>query len=152
MRYPKPIECGHDNGPKFTGHEFQELLDSYGIKSKPTTVKNPTAQSLVERIHLTLGDYLRTAVFSEDVWKDDVDMLIQSCAWAIRATALSNAPYTPGQLAFRHDMIFCQKCLVDWTRLKQRRQRQAIENNKKENKNRREHNYKVGDLVLIIEK
>ena len=49
-------------------------------------------------------------------------------------------------------MIFRQKCLVDRARLKQRRQRQAIENNKKENKNRREHNYKVGDLVLIIEK
>jgi hypothetical protein len=30
------------------GEEFQELLISYGIESKPTTVKNPTAQSLVE--------------------------------------------------------------------------------------------------------
>jgi hypothetical protein len=40
------------------GEEFQELLISYDIKSKPTTVKNPTAQSLVERLHLTLGDQL----------------------------------------------------------------------------------------------
>ena len=37
-RYPRPKECGHDNGKEFLGIEFQELLESYGIKSKPTTV------------------------------------------------------------------------------------------------------------------
>ena len=36
--YPKPNECGHNNGNKFTVIKFQELLD-YGIKSKPTRVK-----------------------------------------------------------------------------------------------------------------
>ena len=49
-RYPRPLECGHDNGKEFLGIEFQELLTSYGIKSKPTTVKNPRANAIVERI------------------------------------------------------------------------------------------------------
>ena len=55
-QYPRPAECGHDNGNAFMGEEFQELLIIYGIERKPTTVKNPTAQSLVERLHLTMGD------------------------------------------------------------------------------------------------
>ena len=40
-RYPRPLYCIHDNGGKFIGSGFQELLNSYGVKSKPTTVKNP---------------------------------------------------------------------------------------------------------------
>jgi transposase InsO family protein len=50
-RYPRPIDCLHDNGTEFVSAEFQELLQSYGIKSKLTTVKThkPTV-SLSERI------------------------------------------------------------------------------------------------------
>ena len=65
-RYSRPKECVHDNGPEYMGHEFQELLSSFGIKSRPTTVKNPTTQAVVERLHLTLADQLRTRVFDED--------------------------------------------------------------------------------------
>ena len=41
--YPRPMECEHDNGNKFTGEKFQKLLVSYDIKSKPTIVKNSHA-------------------------------------------------------------------------------------------------------------
>ena len=47
-RYPRTQECGHDNGNEFLGIGFQELLISYGIISKPTTVKNPTANAIVQ--------------------------------------------------------------------------------------------------------
>ena len=151
-RYPRPTEVGHDNGNEFMGEEFQELLISYDIKSKPTTIKNPTAQSLIERLHLTLGDQLRTSIYSIDHWHEDVDHLLQACAWAIRTTTPSNGPYNPSQLAFGMDMIFRQKIKVDWQLLKEQRRIQAIANNKKENKHRIHHDYKVGDFVLIIDK
>ena len=151
-RYPRPTECGHDNGPEFMGEEFQEMLASYDIKSKPTTVKNPTAQSLVERLHLTLGDSLRSSIYNVDDWSKDVNQLIQACAWAIRTATPSNIPYSPGQLVFGNDMVFRQKTLVDWQQLKQLRRQQAIANNKKENKSRIPHVYSVGDMVLIVEK
>ncbi len=48
-RYPRPIAVIHDNGKEFVGFEFQELLQSYGIDSTPTTVKNPQANAIVER-------------------------------------------------------------------------------------------------------
>ena len=49
-------------------------------------------------------------------------------------------------------MIFRQKIIVDWEELKQLRKEQHIANNIKENRHRREHQYKTGDLVLIIMK
>ena len=150
-RYPRPSEVGHDNGNEFMGEEFQTLLVSYDIKSKPTTVKNPIAQSLVERLHLSIGDYLRTSIYAED-WQEDVNSLIQAVAWAIRTTTPGNAPYCPAQMAFGQDMLLRRKVIIDWQLLKEQRQKQAIANNIKENKNRRPHLYKIGDWVLIVEK
>ncbi|KAL7480366.1 hypothetical protein ACHAW6_006060 [Cyclotella cf. meneghiniana] len=45
------------------GEEFQELLLSYDITPKPTTIKNPTAQVLVEQLHLTLGNHLCMSIY-----------------------------------------------------------------------------------------
>ncbi len=56
---PHPQIIVHDNGTEFAGAEFQEMLSSYNIEAKQTTVKNPTANSLVKRIHSTLEDQLR---------------------------------------------------------------------------------------------
>jgi transposase InsO family protein len=71
--YPRPHKVVHDNGPEFMGCKFQEMLESYGITSKPTTVKNPMANAVVERIHGTLlGEQLRSTVF-ESNWSNDVE-------------------------------------------------------------------------------
>ena len=48
----------HDNGNEFLGREFQELLQSYGIVSRATTVKNPQANSIVERLHMVITNNL----------------------------------------------------------------------------------------------
>jgi hypothetical protein len=56
--YPRPKQVIHNNRVKFMGIEFQEMLESYGIKSKPTTAKNPTANAIVKRNHGTLGEQL----------------------------------------------------------------------------------------------
>jgi hypothetical protein len=39
--YPRPPICLHDKGTKFTGIEFQELLQSYGINTVIMTTDNP---------------------------------------------------------------------------------------------------------------
>ncbi len=131
------------------GCEFQELLESYGIKSKPTTIKNPTANGIVKCIHGTLGKQLRATVFSDD-WSDDVDTLIQACAFALREASPARGTYSPAQLAFGYDMIFRQKVLIDWEHIKALRLRLARENNIKENKKRLVRGYKVGDKVFLI--
>jgi len=53
-RYPRPQICRFDNSREFISVEFQELLESYGIKPSPITVKIPKG-NFVERVHQTLA-------------------------------------------------------------------------------------------------
>ena len=129
------------------GSEFQEMCHSYNIESKPTTVKNPQAQGVVKRMHLVVGDALRTTVFQED-FEGDLDTMVQACAWSLRTTVPSSSPYSPAHLAFGCDMIFRHRVKIDWEMLKQKRSQQALANNTKENKKRVEHEYQVGDFAI----
>ena len=47
-RYPRPLKCIHDNGGEFIGWNFQEMLTRAGIRSKPTSVKNPQSNAVCE--------------------------------------------------------------------------------------------------------
>jgi len=47
-------------------------------------------------------------------------------------------------------MIFRQRVKIDWEMLKQKRSQQAVANNTKENKKRVEHEYKVGDMAILL--
>ena len=58
-RYPKPNKCIHDNGGEFIGALFLGLLRYALIQSKPTTLKNPQANAIYERLHLAMGNILR---------------------------------------------------------------------------------------------
>lgn len=109
-RYPRPTNAIHDNGGEFTGIEFLEPLQSYGINSKPTTVKNPQANSIVERSHLVISNQLRTfdlqhESLSTTNFKQMENDLLQATAWAIRSTIHSTLQRTPGQLIFQRDMV-----------------------------------------------
>ncbi len=59
-RYPRCWYTIHDNGSEFKLH-FQSLCDTYGIKRKPTSVKYPQANAILEHIHAVLGNMLRTS-------------------------------------------------------------------------------------------
>ena len=59
-QYPWPAQVIHDNGGEFIGHKFhQDIMRTLGITAKPTTVKNPQANAIVERLHKTMADVLR---------------------------------------------------------------------------------------------
>jgi hypothetical protein len=53
-RYPRCCHLIYDNGSEFKLH-FEYLCESYGIKRKPTTVKNPQANGILEPVHQVLG-------------------------------------------------------------------------------------------------
>ena len=72
-RYSRPFQVVHVNGNEFIGKEFLEILSSYAIESKPTSVKNPQANALIEMTHLSMGDKLRTIVFEGEYWYSDLD-------------------------------------------------------------------------------
>jgi len=49
-RFPRCRYLIYDNGSELKLH-FETLCDSYGIKCKPTTIKNPQANAICERVH-----------------------------------------------------------------------------------------------------
>ena len=145
--------CRHDNGGEFDGQEFQELLQSYGIRSKPTTVKNPQGNGMHERAHLLIAEMLRTQtieVESTTNMQNEIRRTLQSVAFAIRTATSSVTNFAPSHCIFGRDMIMHEKELVKWHELWERRKAQSIKENLRENKGRSNHEYKSGDKVLII--
>ena len=95
-------------------------------------------------------DMLRTQEFSRHDWLEVIDHLSQSVAWAIRATVITVTRFSPGQLAFGHDMIMQTKVIVDWEHLKNKRRKSSRIANERENKIRIAKVYKKGDKVSIV--
>ena len=152
-RYPRPSYCLHDNGNEFLGNEFQELLRSYGIESKPTTVKNPQANAVLERTHQTIADMLRSYNLTDrglrEVTDDEIDGILNNICFALRSTFHTGVGATPAQLIFGRDMLFPTKFVANWKQIREKKQARMTNDNRRENKKRYNHNYQVGDLVLI---
>eukprot|EP00957_Ditylum_brightwellii_P152828 11632907-Ditylum_brightwellii.AAC.1 len=53
--------------------EFSKMIiKDYGVKKKPITVRNPQANSIIERIHQTIGNMIRSfEVYSTDIDEKD---------------------------------------------------------------------------------
>lgn len=149
-RYPRPKACIHDNGREFLGKEFEEMLLSAGIKPKPTTVRNPQANGVIERVHQVLGNMLRTFGMTQKSSKNiDWNQVLQPCAWAVRSTYHTTMEATPGQLVFGRDMIYDIKFKANWEYIRKRKQNIIDTSNKRENAGRIEHRYKPGHLVQL---
>jgi transposase InsO family protein len=88
-RYPWPTQVTYDRGSKFIGHDFRDMLvNDYGIKRKPITVRNPQANAIVERVHQVIGNIIHTFELQdnyldeEDPWKG----ILSATAFAVSAT------------------------------------------------------------------
>ena len=77
-------------------------------------MKNPQANSIIEQVHLTIGDRCRMEEFQFNDWKEKIRSIFKSIAWAVRSTVYSVMKYTPGQLAFGVDMMMRTKIIADW--------------------------------------
>jgi len=58
-RYPRCHYLIYDNGSEFNLH-FETLCGSC-VRRKPTTIKNPTANAICERVHQILETLMRTS-------------------------------------------------------------------------------------------
>lgn len=149
-RYPRPQNIGFDNGSEFK-RQFAETCKNFDIKPKPSTSHNPQANGIVERVHLVLGDMLRTFELEKqnldenDPWRP----FLSAAAWAIRSTYHTTLQATPGQLVFQRDMLLPIKFKANWARINERKQNEINKNNARENNRRIPHDYKVGEKVLV---
>ena len=100
-RYPRCRYLIYDNGSEFK-LLFETLCDSYGIKRKPTTIKNPQANVICERVHQVLGTMMRTSELdmADSVHPADIDTFIANAAWAICSTYHTVLKASPGAAIF----------------------------------------------------
>jgi len=150
-RYPWPTQITYDRHGSFVGTEFQDMLDDYGIKRKPITVRNPQANAICERVHQVIGNIIRTFELQtnyldeDDPWKG----ILSATAFAIRCTYHTTLHSTPGQLIFGRDMIFNIKHTANWEVIREHKQKLIQMNNRRENAKRIPHEYSAGDKVML---
>jgi hypothetical protein len=96
-KYPWCCHLIYNSRSEFKLH-FEYLYKSYGTKGKPTTVRNPQANAILECVHQVLGQMLRTAEIdtAKSVTPDDND----NAAWAICSTYHTELKASPGAAIF----------------------------------------------------
>jgi hypothetical protein len=152
-RYPQCRHLIYDNRIEFKLH-FEYLCESYDIKRKSTTVKNPRANGILERVHQVLRQMLCTDELgmADSVTPNDIDVFLDNTAWAICSTYYTVLKVSPGAAIFGQDMLFDIPFVADWHKIGEQRQSLTDRGDQQENANQIDYNYKVGDKVLVINK
>ena len=154
-RYPRPMRCIHDQGPEFKGESFRTVLTDNGVDDVSTTIKNPRANAICERVHQTIGNVLRTMTYAhppQDMLaaSDMMDACLATAMHATRAVAsraLDNI--SPGALVFQRDMFLDVPLVADIMAITNKRQVVVNETLRRANQSRRNYDYKVNDQVLV---
>jgi hypothetical protein len=96
-----------DNGNEFKLH-FKALCESFGIKHKPTSVKNPQANAILERVHQVITVMIHTSELdmTNTVETKDIDAFLTDAAWAVGSTYHTVLKASPGAAIFDWDMLF----------------------------------------------
>jgi hypothetical protein len=150
--YPRPLICLHDKGTEFTGIEFQELLQSYGIKAVIATTANPQTNAILKCTHQVIANQLRSLRLMSIELTSLADIqheLLAPVQWAMNSTYHTTLQATSAQLAFHRDMIMPTSYMAHWQSIRQRHQAITDCNNLCKNACQVPHTYSVGDLVLI---
>jgi hypothetical protein len=154
-RYPRPMRCIYDQGSEFIGHEFQAMLDQYHIAHSPTTVKNPQANAICERLHQTVTNALRPLIHAHPPQNVNdaafiIDTALSTAAYSARAAIHSTLKISPGSLIFGRDMFLDIPIIADLQLLHQQRQALIDQNLMRSNRKRISHDYQPNEEVLIL--
>ena len=154
-RYPMPVKCIYDQGSEFLGPGFQRVLNRHNIQKSPTGVKNPQANSIVERLHQSIANSLRILSYahpprSQAEVDDIINTSLQTASYAAKAAIHSTMKLSPGAMAFSRDMLLNIPILADFRLLQQRKEAVIRYNLLKENKKRISYDYAQGEQVLKL--
>lgn len=149
-QYPWPKKVTYDQGSEFLAEFGTMIQKDYGIDKHPASTRNPQANAIIERVHQTMGNIVRTFNVEQlDLPKEDPwGGILAAAMFAIRATYHTTLQATPSQLVFGRDAILNTKFEANWLVIKQHKQEIINKNNIAENAKRIEHIYKIGDYIL----
>jgi hypothetical protein len=143
----------YNNGGEFKLH-FRALCKTYGIKRKSTSIKNPQANAILERIHAVFTNMLCTAKLDmvKLVNASDINIFLADAPWAICSIHHTVLKASPGAAIFGQDMLFDIPFIANWKIIGEHRQRLTDLNTAHENKGRIDYDYKVGQKMLVQNK
>ena len=154
-RYPRPTTVIYDQGKEFIGRHFQHVLDKYGIRKHPTSVKAPQANAICERMHQTVGNSLRAMAHLQPPQGVEnaaqmVDTALANCMYATRVAVHGTLKASPGSLAFNRDIVLDIPFIADWEFIRKHRQQLVDRRLIQANKRRFSYDYHIGDRVLKL--
>jgi hypothetical protein len=114
-------------------------------------IRNTQAIAICEHVHQVLGIMMHTFELdmADSVDPADIDKLIDNAARAICSTNHTVLKASPGAAIFGRDMLFDIPFIAYWKQIGDYKQNQTDRSNKRENTNRVDYDYKVGDKILI---
>ena len=151
-RYPWPQKVICDRDREFMAEVKTMLQNDYGCNVTQITTQNPQANAILERIHQTIGNMIRTYQLPTNNTLDKEDPfsgLLSAVAFATRATVHTTLGATPSQLVFGRDAITNTPFEADWEQIRVKKQKLIDQNNAREDAKRTPHTYKVGDKVWL---
>jgi len=108
---------------------------------------------MIERCHKTLHNMIRSAQIKD---KRDLDEffgfkgVLAACRKAVNSAVHTTARATPTQLlVFGRDAMLNASFQADWQFIKEQKQRLIIQNNKRENAERKPHAHNAGDVAAV---
>ena len=111
------------------------VTNDYGIKQKPSLVRNPQSNAIIEHIHQMIGNILRSFDLTQiEIDEDDPFAgILAAMMFATRATYHTTLQATLTQLVFGQDTILNSTFETNWKYIKDRKQKLIDQNNAKEN-------------------
>jgi hypothetical protein len=121
------------------------------MKRKPTMVKNPQANVILEHLHQVLAQMLRTAEvdMAKTVTPNDVNVFHDNVARAICFTYHTVLKTSPGAAIFGRNMLFDIPFIADWNKIGDYRQRQTDLSMARKNSKRVNYDHKVGNIGSV---
>ena len=154
-RYPLPEYVLTDGGSEFVGHEWQFMLDEWGLTRKRVSAHTPTANAIIESSHKSMGQILRT-IFDRERPNtvDEMDKVVKSALAATMhamrcAASTSLNGFSSGSLVFGRDMLLNIPIVTDIISITENRQLQTDLRLERENRKRSHFDYQVDGMVYV---
>ena len=112
-RYPLQQRIMFDRGTEFMAEFSKMCQNDYGLKRKSITTSNPQSNEIIEKIHQTIGNIIRTFDVYNTVNNDPWSGILAATMFDVRATYHTTLQTYPIQLLFGRDAILNIKHVAD---------------------------------------
>ena len=131
-RYPLPQRIMFDRGTEFMDEFAKMCQNEYGIKRKPITTRNPQSNTIIKKIHQTIGNTILTFDVSNIVNNSPWSGILAATMFAVRVTYHTTLQASPMQIVFGQDAVLKITYVADWEHVEQRKQLRINHNDMQE--------------------